>query len=150
VSLNVEDVNLGDRSVHVRNDEEGRGFSGRERSVPISEQAAQAVQVYLDRGRAGLAKASQPHTALFLNQRGQQLTRQGMWLIIKEYAAKANLPYEVTPHVLRHSFAAHMLRQNKASLSEIQRVLGHANISTTQIYVQPPEPEAEPQSEPEL
>lgn len=150
VALNVEDVNLTERTVRVRNDDEGRGLSNRERSVPINEQAAQAVAVYLERGRAGLARNSQHQTALFLNQRGQQLTRQGMWLIIKEYAAKANLAYEVTPHVLRHSFAAHMLRQNKASLSEIQRVLGHANISTTQIYMQPSEPAVEPQPEPEL
>ena len=109
----------------------------KERQVPISEAAALAVQIYVDRGRAGLVKSEPAPTALFLNQRGQSLTRQGMWLIIKEYAAKAGLPYEVTPHILRHSFAAHMLRDNKASLIDIQRRLGHANISTTQIYMQP-------------
>ena len=145
VALAIEDVEVATRSVRVRGEEQGR-----ERSVPISESAAQAVQVYLERGRPGLVKGQQARTALFLNQRGQQLTRQGMWLIIKEYAAKAGLPYEVTPHVLRHSFAAHMLRQNKASLSEVQRMLGHANISTTQIYMQSPEVTVEPQPEPEL
>ena len=70
-----------------------------------------------------------------------------MWLIIKEYAARAGLTYEVTPHMLRHSFAVHMLQDNKATLNEVQHYLGHANISTTQIYVQPstpalPEPES--------
>ncbi len=136
VSLQLEDVDLVERKVHVRSE------GGRERLVPIHEKAAQAVQLYLERGRVSLAKATL-HPALFLNQRGQQLTRQGMWLIIKEYAAKAGLTYEVTPHVLRHSFAAHMLHSNKASLQEVQKFLGHANISTTQIYVQPSEPVAE-------
>ncbi|HZY41064.1 MAG TPA: tyrosine-type recombinase/integrase, partial [Anaerolineae bacterium] len=114
----------------------------------INEAAALAVQLYLDRGRAGLAKHESAPATLFLNQRGQSLTRQGMWLIIKEYAAKAGLPYDVTPHMLRHSFAAHMLHDHKASLSEIQRVLGHAHISTTQIYMQPPAAAATGEVEP--
>jgi integrase/recombinase XerD len=122
--------------VFVR-DPAGGQSGGRERQIPISQPAALAVQVYVERGRLGLIKSEPAPTTLFLNQRGQSLTRQGMWLIIKEYAAKAGLPYEVTPHILRHSFAAHMLRDNKASLVDIQRRLGHANISTTQIYMQP-------------
>ena len=73
--------------------------------------------------------------ALFLNHRGRQLTRQGLWLIIKAYAERANLDVKVTPHTLRHSFAAHRLNSG-ADLREVQQLLGHANISTTQIYSQ--------------
>jgi integrase/recombinase XerD len=90
-------------------------------------------EVSIERGRPHFVKSAGNQAALFLNQRGQQLTRQGMWLIIKEYAMRAGLNFEVTPHMLRHSFAAHMLQNNKATLSEVQRYLGHANISTTQI-----------------
>jgi integrase/recombinase XerD len=134
VALQLADVDLALRQVCVRREDSGKG-----RQVPIHEAAALAVQSYLDHGRAGLAKQESAPTTLFLNQRGQSLTRQGMWLVIKEYAAKAGLSsYEVTPHILRHSFAAHTLRDHKASLSEVQRVLGHAHISTTQIYRQSP------------
>jgi integrase/recombinase XerD len=129
VALQLGDIDVAQGSVCVRNQTDDK-----ERQVPISDAAALAVQVYVERGRAGLVKSEPAPTALFLNQRGQSLTRQGMWLIIKEYAAKAGLPYEVTPHTLRHSFATHMLRDNKASLPDIQHRLGHANISTTQIY----------------
>ncbi len=132
VALQLGDIDLAAECVYVRSQ-----AGGKERQVPMSLSAVQAVQVYVERGRAGLVKTEPPPLALFLNQRGQSLTRQGMWLIIKEYASKVGLSYEVTPHILRHSFAAHMLRENKASLADIQRRLGHANISTTQIYVQP-------------
>jgi integrase/recombinase XerD len=135
VSLQVDDVDVVERTVRVHS------TGGRERRVPISAPSAEAVQIYLERGRPGLLKGGAlSQTALFLNQRGQKLTRQGMWLILKEYATRAGLTYDVTPHVLRHSFAAHMLKNKKASLAEVQRFLGHANISTTQIYVQPDEP----------
>jgi integrase/recombinase XerD len=144
VALQLDDIDVAQGSVCVRS-HAGDPAGGKERQVPISEAAALAVQAYVERGRAGLVKSDPPPTALFLNQRGQSLTRQGMWLIIKEYAAKAGLPYEVTPHTLRHSFATHMLRDNKASLPDIQRRLGHANISTTQIYyMQPVTTDAEP------
>ncbi len=136
VALQMGDIDLMQDCVYVRGHAGGQS-GGKERQVPISQAAELAVQVYVERGRPGLVKSDPAPTALFLNQRGQSLTRQGMWLIIKEYAAKAGLQYEVTPHTLRHSFAAHMLRDNKASLPDIQRRLGHANISTTQIYVQP-------------
>ncbi len=137
VALTVEDVNLVEHTVRVRS-EDGH----KERHVPIRDRAAQAVQTYLERGRLHLVKGDGGRLALFLNQRGQSLTRQGLWLIIKEYAAKAGLTYEVTPHVLRHSFAMHQLRNN-VSLRDVQRLLGHANISTTHVYVQPSEPAIE-------
>ena len=96
----------------------------------------------LDGGRQYLVK-NKDEDALFLNHRGQQLTRQGLWLIIKAYAKKANLSGEVTPHTLRHSFAAHKL-DDGSDLQEVQRLLGHANISTTQIYTQLSDEEAVP------
>jgi integrase/recombinase XerD len=142
VSFKIDDVNLVEKTMRVKSEE-----GGRERSVPMSDKAAECLQIYIERGRPHFVKSAGNQAALFLNQRGQQLTRQGMWLIIKEYAARAGLNYEVTPHMLRHSFAAHMLQNNKASLSEVQRYLGHANISTTQIYVQPQPPATRPEPE---
>jgi integrase/recombinase XerD len=142
VSFRMEDVNLAEKTMHVKNED-----GTRERTVPLGDRAAECLQVYIERGRPHFVKSSGNQAALFLNQRGQQLTRQGMWLIIKEYATRAGLNYDVTPHMLRHSFAAHMLQNNKATLSEVQRYLGHANISTTQIYVQPQPPAALPEPE---
>jgi integrase/recombinase XerD len=142
VSFKMDDVNLAEKTMRVKS-EDGE----RERSVPMSDNATECLQTYIERGRPHFVRSSGNQAALFLNQRGQQLTRQGMWLIIKEYAARAGLNYEVTPHMLRHSFAAHMLQNNKATLSEVQRYLGHANISTTQIYVQPQLPARLPEPE---
>jgi integrase/recombinase XerD len=71
---------------------------------------------------------------MFLNRRGQRLTRQGFWLILKGYAEKAKIEADITPHVLRHSIATHLLNSGKMNLRELQELLGHANISTTQIY----------------
>jgi integrase/recombinase XerD len=142
VSFRMDDVHLAEKAMRVKSED-----NGRERTVPLSDKAAESLQIYIERGRPHFVKSSGNQAALFLNQRGQQLTRQGMWLIIKEYAARAGLDYEVTPHMLRHSFAAHMLQDHKATLSEVQRYLGHANISTTQIYVQPPPPAALPEPE---
>lgn len=143
VSLKMEDLHLAERTVSVRSED-----GSKQRIVPISDKVVEALQAYLERGRPHFLKSAGSQSALFLNQRGQQLTRQGMWLIIKEYAVRAGLDYEVTPHMLRHSFAAHMLQNNRATLSEVQHYLGHANISTTQIYVHPQTPAALP--EPEL
>ena len=74
-------------------------------------------------------------TALFLNHRGQRLTRQGLWLIVKRYVRETGIVEGVTPHTLRHTFAAHLLHK-KAELEYVQQILGHANISTTQVYTQ--------------
>lgn len=107
---------------------------GKPRELPLDEETRQIIADYLENGRPHLMK-SKDVDALFLNHRGQQLTRQGLWLIIKAYANQANLGDKVTPHTLRHSFAAHQL-ESGTELREVQQLLGHANISTTQVYSQ--------------
>lgn len=127
VSLNVRDVNL--KAGFVR----CFGKGSKERIVPIHSKAIKAVKTYLDEARPKLLGATE-ETALFLNRRGQRLTRQGFWLILKGYAKKAGIQADITPHVLRHSIATHLLHSGKMNLRELQELLGHANISTTQIY----------------
>jgi integrase/recombinase XerD len=90
------------------------------------------LHAYIQNGRHQLLK-DPVQEALFVNQRGERLTRQGLWLIIKEYARRVGIAVEVTPHTLRHSFATHMLN-NGADLRNVQALLGHANIATTQVY----------------
>jgi len=126
VSLNLEDVNTIDGDVRCF----GKGH--KERIVPIHKQAVQAVDEYVEEARPRLVR-SDKERALFLNRRGDRLTRQGFWQILKEYAKSAGLEAEVTPHTLRHSFATHML-SGGADLRAVQELLGHANISTTQVY----------------
>ncbi|HZP55953.1 MAG TPA: site-specific tyrosine recombinase XerD [Dehalococcoidia bacterium] len=128
VSLDVEDLNL--QAPYVR----CMGKGSKERTIPIHEQAAGAVADYLNDGRPALVK-TRKESALFVNRRGERLTRQGFWLILKQYAKEANIISPVTPHTLRHSFATHMLRGG-APLRNVQELLGHANISTTQVYTQ--------------
>ena len=108
------------------------GKGRKERLIPIYPQAAAAVAEYIEEVRPHLAhKKDEP--ALFLNPRGERLTRQGFWQKIKEYAKSANLDTQISPHTLRHSFANHML-SGGADLRSVQELLGHANISTTQVY----------------
>lgn len=109
------------------------GKGSKERVMPLYAEAAHAVQAYLEKGRPALLGRDQAERTLFLNPRGEQLTRQGLWLIIKGYARQLGLEDKVTPHTLRHSFATHMLNGG-AGLREVQQLLGHANISTTQVY----------------
>ena len=135
VSLRVDDVDLQSNTLHCHGKDEQL------RELPLTNDTRDSVAAYLDGGRQYLVK-NKDETALFLNHRGQQLTRQGLWLIIKAYAKKANLSGDVTPHTLRHSFAAHKL-DDGSDLQEVQRLLGHANISTTQIYTQLSEEEDE-------
>ncbi|MGB9880144.1 MAG: tyrosine-type recombinase/integrase, partial [Anaerolineae bacterium] len=102
--------------------------------IPIYERAVQAIDEYINKGRTQLLRDPE-QKALFLNQRGLRLTRQGLWLIVKGYVKEAGLQVQVTPHTLRHSFATHMLRGG-ADLRNVQELLGHANIATTQVYTQ--------------
>ncbi len=128
VSLNLDDVNLA--SGNVRCVSKGH----KERIIPIHDRAVQALEEYLQKGRSQLLK-DLDEKALFLNHRGQRLTRQGLWLIIKGYVRAVGLDQDVTPHTLRHSFATHLLDEG-ADLRHVQELLGHANISTTQVYTQ--------------
>lgn len=128
VSLRVGDVNLEKSELSVL------GKDNRIRQLPLDEETQAVLTEYLQNGRPHLMK-DREEQALFLNHRGRQLTRQGLWLIIKAYADRADLGDKVTPHTLRHSFAAHKLNSG-SDLREVQHLLGHANISTTQIYSQ--------------
>jgi integrase/recombinase XerD len=128
VALDLDDVNLEAECVRCS----GRN---KERQLPISPSTVTALEEYLDIARPQLARGSrQVDTALFLNHRGKRLTRQGFWLILKRYAKELGI-HDLTPHTLRHSFATHMLA-NGADLRSVQQLLGHASISTTQIYQQ--------------
>ena len=130
VSLDLESIALDPHHPSAR----CMGKGAKERSVPIHEQALRALVTYLNDGRPKLVKAKK-EPALFVNRRGDRLTRQGFWLILKQYAKAAGIEGSVTPHSLRHSFATHMLRGG-APLRSVQELLGHANISTTQVYTQ--------------
>jgi len=126
VSLNLGNVNTEEGFVRCF----GKGH--KERLVPIHEQAARSVKEYTGETRPELAH-HKDEVALFLNPRGERLTRQGFWQKLKEYAKSAGLDKQISPHTLRHSFATHML-SGGADLRAVQELLGHANISTTQVY----------------
>ncbi len=125
ISLNLGDIDLELKFLRC-------GAAGKERIVPIGRMTAEAVAAYLGPMRDQLVKRS-GEEALFLNQLGTRLTRQGFWKIIKKYASAAGIETDITPHTLRHSFAAHLL-ENGADLRSVQEMLGHSDISTTQIY----------------
>jgi len=127
VMTDVDDLDLARGHIRCK----GRG--GRVRTLPLSLAAQHALAVYLGDGRHDLAHSSE-ESALFVNHHGQRLTRQGFWLIMKQYARAAGITH-VTPHTLRHSFALDMLGKG-ADLRTVQGLLGHANISTTLMYAQ--------------
>ena len=130
VSLNMDSIHLTPRPGYVR----CIGKGEKERTIPVYDKALVAAERYLEHARPLLLK-DRPRAALFVNRRGERLTRQGFWLILKGYAKKAGIATHVTPHTLRHSFATHMLRGG-ASVRDVQELLGHANVSTTQVYTQ--------------
>ncbi len=107
------------------------GKGGKERIVPVGETAASAVRRYLQEARPKLLK--KPGDSLFLTYRGEAFTRQGFWKILKSYAKKAGLGLHISPHILRHSFATHLLERG-ADLRSVQLMLGHSQITTTQLY----------------
>jgi len=107
------------------------GKGDKERIVPIGQEATDWVQRYLAEARPGLIARSSPW--LFVNARGGPLSRVGFWKLLKDYGLKAGIPRNISPHVLRHSFATHLLDRG-ADLRAIQMMLGHADLSTTQIY----------------
>jgi integrase/recombinase XerD len=109
-----------------------RGKGGKERIIPVGKRAVQTVNQYLATARRRLIRGRDPG-ALFLNHRGTLMTRQGFWKLIKKYAFMVGIEKDITPHTIRHSFATHLL-DNGADLRAVQEMLGHADISTTQIY----------------
>lgn len=127
ISLDLTDVDLETGTIRCY------GKGAKERELPIHKRSVEALQLYLEKGRPRLLRGREDEQALFLNPRGQRLTRQGLWLIVKQYVQEANLDTNITPHTLRHSFATHMLNRG-ADLRNVQNLLGHASLSTTQVY----------------
>lgn len=127
ISLNIEDVDLERGYATCRNGK-------KERTVPLGNISLKALKDYVQNARDVMIK-DKNEKALFVNVNGQRLTRQGFWKIIKYYKEQAHIEKDITPHVLRHSFATHLL-QNGADLKSIQTMLGHSDILSTQIYMQ--------------
>ncbi len=126
VRLDLGDVDLSMELVRCL------GKGNKERLVPMGSHAVTALRAYLRQGRSLLAKGRLTQ-ALFLNRRGMRLTRQGCWKLIRQYGQRAGIKKPLTPHVLRHSFATHLLERG-ADLRAVQEMLGHASIGTTQVY----------------
>ena len=127
VSLNLTDIDLQESYIRCW------GKGSKERLVHLYPKALKELKEYLSRARLALVKKRNGENALFVNHRGERLTRQWVWNILKTYGAKAGINQRITPHTLRHSFATHLL-QNGASLRHVQELLGHSSISTTQVY----------------
>ena len=127
IGMDVEDVNLTIGFVRCRNKD-------KERRIPLYHGAVKALQDYMLTIRPRLINR-EDEPALFVNMNGERMSRQGFWKIIKYYQEKAEIDKDITPHTLRHSFAVHLL-ENGADLHSIQEMLGHADISSTQIYTQ--------------
>lgn len=127
IALNIEDVNIEDEFVFCH-------YGYKKRTIPLGKMAVKTLADYIKRARPILIKTEE-EKALFVNLSGERLTRQGFWKIVKYYKEQANITKDITPHVLRHSFATHLL-QNGAELKAIQMMLGHSDISSTQVYMQ--------------
>jgi integrase/recombinase XerD len=127
IQLNLNDINLDMAFIKCNK-------GSRERVIPVGSMAVSAVKEYLSKSRSLLIQKND-EKALFVNINGGRLTRQGFWKIVKQYKNQAKINKDITPHTLRHSFAAHLL-ENGADLRSIQEMLGHSDISSTQIYAQ--------------
>ena len=126
ITLKLSDVNLQMGYIVCRD-------NGKERVIPFGNEAKSALIRYLEGTRSAMIKDAESEY-LFANCSGQPMSRQGFWKLIKYYAKKAGIVADITPHTLRHSFAAHLV-ENGADLRSVQEMLGHSDISTTQIYV---------------
>ncbi len=127
ISLNIDDVNVNEGYVVCKN-------GSKQRSIPLGAISIKALKEYIEEARPILIK-DENEQSLFVNINGKRLTRQGFWKIVKYYKEQAHITKDITPHVLRHSFATHLL-QNGADLKAIQTMLGHSDISSTQVYMQ--------------
>ena len=127
ISLDISDVNLKDGYVSCKT-------RNKQRNIPLGKISLNALSDYIEKAREYLIRDNN-EKALFVNTSGKRLTRQGFWKIIKYYKEQAHIETDITPHVLRHSFATHLL-QNGADLKSIQTMLGHSDISSTQVYMQ--------------
>jgi integrase/recombinase XerD len=127
VGLDVDDIDTHARSVLLR------GKGGKQRLVPIGRPAIAALDAYLVRGRPDLARRGRGGPAIFLNARGGRLSRQSAWQVLQDSAERAGITAAVSPHTLRHSFATHLL-DGGADVRVVQELLGHASVTTTQIY----------------
>ncbi len=127
ISLNIDDVNIEEEYVVCKS-------GTRQRTIPLGNMCKNALEEYIKEARNAMIKNDE-EKALFVNVNGKRLTRQGFWKIIKYYKEQAHIEKDITPHVLRHSFATHLL-QNGADLKAIQTMLGHSDISSTQVYMQ--------------
>ncbi len=127
ISLDLNDINFKDNFVTCKS-------GHKKRSIPLGNLSMKALNEYVKSSRPYLIK-DENTKALFVNINGKRLTRQGFWKIVKYYKEQARITKDITPHVLRHSFATHLL-QNGADLKSIQTMLGHSDISSTQVYMQ--------------
>jgi integrase/recombinase XerD len=127
VGLDVDDIDTQARSALLH------GKGGKQRLVPVGRPAVQALDAYLVRGRPELARRGRGTPAIFLNARGGRLSRQSAWQVLQDAAARAGITSGVSPHMLRHSFATHLL-EGGADVRVVQELLGHASVTTTQIY----------------
>ena len=127
ISLNVEDVNLEEGFISCKS-------ANKQRNIPLGSISIAALREYINDARPIMIKDDKEE-ALFVNVNGKRLTRQGFWKIVKFYKEQAHITKDITPHILRHSFATHLL-QNGADLKAIQTMLGHSDISSTQVYMQ--------------
>ena len=127
INLNIENVNIEEGYVICRT-------GAKQRNIPLGSLSLSALKEYIEDARPILIK-NEREKALFVNVNGKRLTRQGFWKIVKYYKEQAHITKDITPHVLRHSFATHLL-QNGADLKAIQTMLGHSDISSTQVYMQ--------------
>lgn len=127
VSLTADDIDVENRSIRLF------GKGRKERIVPLGKYALDALEAYMVRARPALAAKGKGNSALFLNKRGNPLSRQSAWEIIRRAAERAGIERDVSPHSLRHSFATHLL-SGGADVRVVQEMLGHASVTTTQIY----------------
>ncbi|MBR5614483.1 MAG: site-specific tyrosine recombinase XerD [Clostridia bacterium] len=128
IDLKISDVDMNIGYINC-------GHGDKIRVIPVYALARKAVKDYIENARTFMVKSDSKEESLFVNCNGNKMTRQGFWKIIKQYAVSANISKDITPHTLRHSFATHLL-ENGADLKSIQEMLGHTDISSTQVYAQ--------------